>query len=64
MKKNSISKREKQAISTNEDKKWYKDRGEYDDPKTSPILAVVKIGYLVIAAGATMALMYWANKNL
>lgn len=67
MKKKSISKQKKQAISKNEEKKWYKDRGEYDDLKTNPALAAVKIGYLIIAAGttvATIALMYWANKNL
>ena len=62
--KKTISKQKKQAISKKEEKKWYKDRGEYDDLKPNTAVTVVKIAYLIIAAGTTIALMYLANKNL
>lgn len=63
MQKKSISKRQKQAISKNEGKKWYKEREE-ENPKINPLIIVAGIGYVILGAGAIIALAYFANENL
>ncbi len=59
-----MSRQKRQAISKNEEKKWYKDTREQDNQKINPILIVAGIGYIILGAGAIIALAYFANENL
>lgn len=62
--KKTISKQKDNVISSNEEKKWYKDRGEFDEEKIKPITIIGEVIYIIIGTGSILLLAYFMNKNL
>lgn len=62
--KKTISKQKDNVISSNEEKKWYKDRGEFDEEKIKPITIIGEVIYIIIGTESILLLAYFMNKNL